>query len=353
MLKPKAGRRNIIVIGASAGGIGPLVELVDGLPKDFDAAIFIVQHVAPFSPSYLPQILSRSGMLKADHAKDGEAIKTGRIYIAPPDFHLLIDEEKIGVKKGPKENRFRPSIDALFRSAAYTYGARVISIVLSGMLDDGTSGMWTVKRMGGIGIIQDPDEAICPSMPYNVMEYVAVDHILPVNKMAALLQQLVKEDVVVEHNLPAEELERLKIEVDIASQDNSFQMGIIQMGEPSSLTCPECSGALSTVTEGGLTRYRCHTGHAFTRNTLLASASKEMEENMWKTVRSFEEVIMLLEGSAKHLTESGNTEKAEEYSKRAEAVKSRSSELRKIIFTLESLSHDNIVPAGETQRKAG
>jgi two-component system, chemotaxis family, protein-glutamate methylesterase/glutaminase len=352
MEKPKIAKRNIIVIGASAGGIGALIELTNQFPKYLNAAVFIVQHVAPFSPSYLPQILSRSGKLEAHHAKDGEEVQVGKIYVAPPDFHLLIDKEKVVVKKGPKENRFRPSIDALFRSAAYTYGARVISIVLSGMLDDGTSGMWTVKRMGGLAIIQDPEEAICASMPQNVLEYVEVDHILPVNKMGALLQELIEEHVNIALELPEEELERLKVEVDIASQDNSFRMGIIQMGEPTSLTCPECSGVLSMIKDGNLKRYRCHTGHAFTHNALLASASKQVEENMWKAVKSFEEMILLLGDSAKQLKESGRHTRSEEYRKQAEVLTKRSAALRKMIFQLEGLSDDDISPRDKDQRKA-
>jgi two-component system chemotaxis response regulator CheB len=353
MHKLKEGKRNIIVIGASAGGVGALIELVKQFPPGMQAAVFIVQHVSAFSPSQLPQILSRSGPLQAVHPKDGEHIEAGKIYVAPPNFHLLIDDHKIAVKKGPKENRFRPSIDALFRSAAYTYGSRVISIVLSGMLDDGTSGMWTVKRMGGVGIIQDPEEAICPSMPHNVLEYVAVDHCIGIDKMGDILLQLVQQEVNNNDMLSENELKRLETEVAIAAQDNSFQMGIIQMGEPSSLTCPECSGTLSKLKEGELTRYRCHTGHAFTHNALLASASKSMEENIWKSVRSFEEVIMLLEEAAREFTNSGNKAKAGEYIKKAEAIKNRSADLRKIIFKLEALSDDNISPAAvNEQRKA-
>jgi two-component system, chemotaxis family, protein-glutamate methylesterase/glutaminase len=351
MHKPQEGKRNIIVIGASAGGIGPLIELVNQMPAKFDAAVFVVQHVAPFSPSHLPQILERSGKLPVMHAKDGEPIKMGRIYVAPPDFHLLIDEEKVVVKKGPKENRFRPSIDALFRSAAYTYGERVISIVLSGMLDDGTSGMWTVKRLGGVTMIQDPDDAICPSMPHHVMEYVDVDHKLPVSEMGSVLLQLIREDVNPNHRIPEAEMERLRTEISIASQDNSFQMGIVQMGEPSSLTCPECAGALSMLRDGNLTRYRCHTGHAFTHNSLLASASKSMEANMWKAVKSFEEMIILLQDSARQLTATGNTTRSEEYKRQAEYTKKRSAELRRLIFQVEALSDDNIAP-DETRRKA-
>jgi two-component system, chemotaxis family, protein-glutamate methylesterase/glutaminase len=303
--------------------------------------------VAAYGESHLPEILSRSGKLKASHAKDGEAIQLGRIYIAPPNFHLLLDDEKVVVKKGPKENRFRPSIDALFRSAAYTYGARVISIVLSGMLDDGTSGMWTVKRMGGITIIQDPHEAVCPSMPHNVMEYVDVDYSVPVNEMGNILQQLIGEEVNHIPQLPADEFMRLKTEVAIASENTSCEMGIINMGHPSALTCPECSGALTMMKDGKLTRYRCHTGHAYTSNSLLENASKTTEDNMWKAVKSIEEVMMLLKRSEAEFIEAGKENKAAECHSKVEIIKQKSEELRKMIFSMNILNDDNITDTAE------
>ena len=158
-------QRDIVVIGASAGGVAVLTELVQSLPADFHAAVFIVLHIPPHSPSVLPQILSAAGPLQAVHPVDGERIQKGRIYIASPDHHLLIEDGHVVVRKGPKENRFRPSVDALFRSAAYIYGPRVIGIVLTGTLDDGTSGLWSIKRLGGVAIIQEPKEAPFPSMP--------------------------------------------------------------------------------------------------------------------------------------------------------------------------------------------
>src|SRR5919112_258674 len=156
-------KKNIVVIGASAGGVIALVDLFKTIPKDFEGYIFVVQHLSPFSPSVLPQIIGRNTHLKAVHPNDGDEMKLNTIYIAPPDHHLLIEKDKVMVKKGPKENRFRPSIDALFRSAAYSYGSRVIGVVLSGLLDDGTSGLWSVKRRGGICVIQHPSDAEFPN----------------------------------------------------------------------------------------------------------------------------------------------------------------------------------------------
>src|SRR3954463_2702932 len=172
-------KRDIIVIGASAGGVNALMGLMKTLPADLNASIFIVLHLPPYSPSHLPEILTKNGPFKAVHPLDGEQIQPGRIYVAPPDHHMLVENSRIVVKKGPKENRFRPSIDALFRSAAYSYGARVIGVVLTGLLDDGTSGMWSVKRLGGISVIQLPEDALYPSMPESVQKHVEVDYSVP------------------------------------------------------------------------------------------------------------------------------------------------------------------------------
>lgn len=187
-------KRDIIVIGSSAGGVYALKELVAGLPADLPAAIFIVQHVSADSPSHLPAILNFSGKLRAAHPADGEPIQRGHIYVAPPDHHLLLEQERVLVKRGSQENRFRPSIDALFRSAAYTYGPRVIGVVLTGALDDGTSGMWSVKRLGGVSIIQQPREAPYPSMPESVHQHVPVDHIVSISQLASLLIELTQEN---------------------------------------------------------------------------------------------------------------------------------------------------------------
>ncbi len=157
--------RNIIVIGASAGGFEALKKLVAGLPTDFSASIFVVWHMSPDVRGVLPQVLNRSKTVFAANAADGEAIEPNRIYVAPPDRHLLVERGIVRVKRGPKENRFRPAVDPLFRSAAYAYGTRVIGVVLSGALDDGTAGLWTIKQRGGLAVVQDPFDAEVPSMP--------------------------------------------------------------------------------------------------------------------------------------------------------------------------------------------
>ena len=335
-------KRDIVVIGASAGGVYALRDLAAALPPGFGATIFVVLHVSPHSPSYLPDILNNAGPLKAAHPTDGESFQRGHIYVAPPDHHLLLEYDRVIVKKGPKENRFRPSIDALFRSAAYTYGSRVIGVVLTGLLDDGTSGMWSVKRLGGLGVVQGPEDAMYSSMPDSVLQHVDVDYQVPITELAPLLCQLIEETVPDKPKLPKNELDHMEIEMQIAAQVNSFEMGILEMGEPTPLTCPECSGALVSIKEGKLIRYRCHTGHAYTASALLADVTKTVEESFWKAVRSLEETVILLEQSGRQFAEGGNMAAAEQFSRKARETRERAARTREYIFEQEQVSEDMV-----------
>jgi two-component system, chemotaxis family, protein-glutamate methylesterase/glutaminase len=306
-------KRDIITIGASAGGVEALRTLVRGLPAELGAAIFVVQHVPPYSPSSLPEILTKAGPIPAEHAQDGSAIKPNRIYVAPPDKHIILEASRMVVRRGPKENRFRPSIDALFRSAAYVYGPRVIGVVLSGVLDDGTSGSWSIKRLGGLTIIQDPEDALQPQMPRNVAEYVEVDHVATAAALGPLLARLVREPAPPEPQVEPDELRRLGLEVEIAAHDGAFEKGIVHWGEMAPFTCPECHGALVRMKEGSMIRFRCHTGHAFTPSTLLAGITEAVEEMLWDAMRCVEEQAMMLEHLAAHLRESGRAEQADQF----------------------------------------
>jgi two-component system, chemotaxis family, protein-glutamate methylesterase/glutaminase len=183
-------KRDIIVIGASAGGVEALALLARTLPSDLAAAIFVVVHVAPWAPSGLPQILSRNGPLPAWHARNHERIEHGRIYVAPPDYHLLLEQDHTFLWKGPKENRFRPAINPLFRSAANSYAERVTGIVLTGALDDGTAGLWSISRQGGVALVQDPDEALVSDMPRSALEHVASAYVARISEMGPLLRRL-------------------------------------------------------------------------------------------------------------------------------------------------------------------
>jgi two-component system chemotaxis response regulator CheB len=276
---------DIIVIGASAGGVQALSRLVELLPDDFPAAVFIVLHTSPDGPGLLPSVLSKAGRLRALSPDDKSKIEPGRIYVAPPDHHLLVERERIRVVRGPKENRHRPAIDPLFRSAAFAFGPRVVGIVLTGLLDDGTAGLWAVKNCNGIAVVQDPSEAIFPDMPLNALRSVEVDYTLPVADIAALAIKLAREPAPKgEHRVP----DKLKLETEFVMMERDIgDMGAL--GKPSAFTCPSCRGALWELREGNLLRYRCHVGHAYSSQTLLAEQSEALETALYSALRATEE----------------------------------------------------------------
>ena len=237
--------RDTIVIGASAGGVQALSKLVAHLPKDLPAAIFIVLHVPSDVPSLLPGILSRESRLPVAHARNGEEVERGRLYIAPPDRHLLIEKRYVKLVHGPKENLHRPSIDALFRSAARSAGPRVIGVVLTGARDDGRTGMRAIKQRGGIAIVQDPMEAPFPSMPMSVMQDIKVDYSLPLREIPLVLDRLSREPAEEEGRYPVPD--EIEIEARIAEQEmeaGELIASVEKLGKVSKLTCPECHGAL-------------------------------------------------------------------------------------------------------------
>jgi two-component system chemotaxis response regulator CheB len=335
-----------IVIGASAGGVESLREVVARLSQDLPAAVFVVLHIPPFVASSLPHILSQSGFLPAAHPEDGEKIKAGRIYVAPPDHHLLIDKGHIAVKRGPKENRFRPSIDALFRSAAYSYGPRAIGVVLSGALDDGTSGLWSIKRLGGITVVQEPQEARFESMPRNALEHVEVDYTMLSTEIGTLLSRLATEPPapwVGDGEKEDEDIKKLmKTETQIAAEGGAFQKGIMEIGSLTPFTCPECKGVLVKIAEGKMSRFRCHTGHAYTDNALLEAVMESTGSMLWEVIRSFEESVMLLNHMGRHLDDAGDASRAETFFKKAREIEKRSNTFHEVVLEHESLSADNL-----------
>lgn len=331
-------KRDIIVIGASAGGIEALRTIVAGLPKDLAASIFIVMHTGSDSPGILDRILQRASNLPTLNPKDKESIHKGSIYVAPPDYHLMIEPDRICLSRGPKENRFRPAIDPLFRSAAQIYGPRVIGVILTGGLDDGTAGLWAVKRLGGTTVVQHPNDALFPSMPINALRYVKVDYTVPLAEIAPLLVELTTTDV---EKGVFEVPEHLDIEVRIAKQDPGIDEDIRNLWERSSYTCPECHGVLLRLKEGEHERFRCHTGHAFSPDSLLAGLTEGVEESLWTTIRYIEESVMLLRHIAEHLYETDPVS-ANEFFKKADEAQRRSDQVRKAVFKHEELNVERI-----------
>jgi two-component system chemotaxis response regulator CheB len=280
-----------------------------------------VQHVAANFASVLPEILTRAGKLPARHPQDGELIEAPGIYIAPPDCHMLIRDGRVEVKRGPKENRYRPSIDVLFRSAAYMYRNRTIGIVLSGALNDGTSGLWIIKRLGGTAIVQHPEDAIYPSMPMSALKDVEVDHALPAPKIAEVLMTKITQPPSNQVSASDAELRRIEIERAIAAGKTPLEAGVLELGEPSHYACPECHGVLGRIQEGDTMRYRCHTGHAYSQEALLTSMYLNRDETLSKAVTALEESAMLLEEIGNRLKSDENAADADYYYERAKMTK--------------------------------
>jgi two-component system chemotaxis response regulator CheB len=335
--------QRVIVIGASAGGVEPLLDVLGPLPADFPAAICVVLHMSPHMESNLPRILRNNGRLDAVHPQTGWPLEPGVIYVGCPDHHLLIEAQgKVAMAKGPKENRFRPSIDALFRSAAYNHGPHVIGVILSGALDDGTAGLWSIKRLGGMAIVQRPSDAYFDAMPMNALEYVDADYTVPAVEMPALLQRLVARDVAPRPALEPEFEHRMVREIEIATEGEAFQKGVMNFGPLTPFTCPECHGVLVRICDGKLSRFRCHTGHAFSKSALLEGVMDSAEELMVQTMRSLEEAVMLLNEIAANLESSGDIDRARTFYAKAKELEARSKSFQGEVLEHETFSSDNL-----------
>ena len=274
-------KRDIVVIGASAGGFDALKQIVSGLPGDLPASLFIVWHIASEVRSIFPEVLHRAGPLTAAHAVNDERIEPGRIYVAPPDHHMLLVKGRVRLSKGPKENRFRPAIDPLFRSAAFAYGPRVIGVILSGALDDGTAGLWIVKEYGGLAVVQDPADAEVASMPENAVQAVRVDHVVTVSEIAALLTKLVSTPV--------------------------------------------------------------NTGHAFSADALLAAITETLEGNPWSALRNIQESVMFLNHMGDHFSEVNQPKLAAMYFRKAKEAGERAALICKAISSHEQLNQEKLL----------
>jgi two-component system, chemotaxis family, protein-glutamate methylesterase/glutaminase len=275
----------IIVIGASAGGVEALRTVVAGLDADIPAAVFVVLHIPARGPSALPAILARAGPLPAQHAEDGLPIEAGRIFIAPPDFHLLVERHAMFLRRGPQENGTRPAVDPLFRSAAAAFGRRTIGVVLSGSLDDGTSGLLAIKRHHGVAIVQHPDDALHRGMPSSALASVRCDHVLGAAGIGPLLNRLAREERQ-EDALPVPPDYLLSTEAKVDMQDPDGAEG---EGEVAGLSCPHCNGSLWQVEEEGHLRFRCRVGHRYGPESLLDAQADSVEAALWTAVRALEE----------------------------------------------------------------
>lgn len=317
---------SIIVIGTSAGGLAALAQLLGPLKKDLPASLFIVQHLALSSSTGLHvEILQRQTALPCKAAEHGEAIRPGTVYLAPVDHHLMLKEGHVHLTRGPRENGFRPAIDTLFRSAAAHYDARVIGILLTGMLYDGTAGMEAVKRCGGITVVQDPEEAPYPDMPANVLLHMDVDYCLPVAEIGILVEELV-------HRKSAGQAipDDIKAEAAIVERVMVGTQHVEPLGERSNFTCPDCGGILWEMKDSQVSRFRCHTGHAYAAESLLLDKDKKLEETLWIAMRILEERKNMLTLLAEE-TNGGTVN--ELYRDKIEETQSHIERIKKVIFS--------------------
>jgi len=319
----------IIVIGASAGGVEALTKVAQTLPPDFPAAIFVTLHIPAHGTSVLPTILSRAGKLKAIHPKDKQIIEPGKIYVAPPNYHLLIKPGYITLACGPKENGHRPGIDPLFRTAARAYGSRVIGVILSGSLDDGTAGLMAIKLQGGVAVVQNPKEAMFSGMPTSAVENVDVDYIMPLSEIPSLLTELVNQPVS-KHGEPMSD--EMKIEADMAELEINAVHKHERPGKPSGFGCPGCGGVLWEFEEDNLLRFRCRIGHAYSSGTLLSEQSEALEEALWIALRALEESSALTARLADKARDRQHFKSAERFDEQSQDAQKRANVIREALL---------------------
>ena len=322
--------RRLVVIGASAGGLDPLREILGALPETFAAPVCVVVHTAPTSPGVMNEILSRAGDLPVGWAEDGERLRPGRVYLAPRDHHLLVEPGVLRLGHGPREHRFRPAIDPLFRSAAQVYGPGAIGVVLSGHLDDGVSGLGVIKQLGGIAIVQDPDDAQVPSMPLAAVREVAVDHIVPAADIAPLLVRTIAEPP---DQRPAASSSTAAIEVRIAKGLNAVESGVERIADPSRYSCPDCQGVLLRVRDDPDVRFRCHTGHAYSAQSLMAASQERIEEELWSATRALEESGLLMAEMAERFEALGEEGPRSRLAERAAEAHAEADRIRQAVTT--------------------
>ena len=299
-----------MVIGASAGGVETLKRVVANLPGDLPATVCIVLHIAPDTPSMLARILARSGPLPARAAREGDALRNGEILVAPPDRHLMVEDEHVRLSVGPRENGHRPAVDVLFRSAAEARPGRVIGVILSGTRGDGAVGLAAVKASGGGTIVQDPEEALYAGMPTTALALVAVDAVVPSDLVADTIVAMVKgED-------PPPRPKQARPTVDPSS------------GDPAVTVCPECGGVLSEHLEANVPVWECRVGHRYSPEGLVDAQAVSIESSLWVAIRALEDRRRLLERMAEQCEMRGSIRSARSFTLRAQSARDQARAIR-------------------------
>lgn len=323
--------RNLIVIGASAGAIKAIARIICDLPKTIDAAIMIVIHVSSKSNAdAIVEILQRQTTLKCLVAKDNMNMESGKIYLAPPEHHLLVDDGAMRLNQSPEENKYRPSIDVLFRSAAVHLGNRVIGIVLTGMMEDGSSGMYAVKSCGGLCIIQDPLEADYPDMPRNVLKTIEVDYVAQLGEIPVIIRDIMEKPLPPIIPIPNE----LKIEVELTEKIMSDISHLKEISHRSDFVCPDCGGGLWEIKNDPTHRYRCHTGHVYTEKLLHELQDLQIKESIWISIRMLEEKRNMLQLLIRRNEKTTGKTTVSSFQKRAEDIGEHIGRLKVLLMKL-------------------
>ena len=320
--------RDTIVVGASAGGVEALRTLVAGLPADLPAVVLVVLHTPPTGVNALASILARATRLTVGGAGQETLLTPGTVGVARPDHHLVVAEGHVVLTRGPRENGHRPAVDVLFRSAARVRGRRVVGVVLSGSLDDGSAGLVAVRARGGVAVVQDPVDALFPGMPTNAIRAAHPEHVLPLAELPALLCRLVSESVEGPEPKPSELMDT---EVAMAELEPDALQAPERPGEPAGLSCPDCHGTLFTIEEGGYVRYRCRVGHAWSSESLLAQSDAALEGALWIALRTLEEKVALVHQMSQRAGAGGQTISAERFGTQAREAGEAAELLRRML----------------------
>lgn len=323
----------VVVIGTSAGGFFALAELISQLNTEMDAAFFVVMHLSNHGiGGYLVNQMQKYTSLFCTEVEEKVAIKKSTIYFAHPNKHLILKDKNVLLGCGPQENRWRPSIDVLFRSAAAAFDGHTIGIILTGMLDDGTAGMSAIKRCGGTCVVQDPNEAEYPDMPLSVMKETEVDYCVPLAQIGSVISDIIISNDVVNTIIPPDIIK----EISIAESGGAGIEELEQIGDRTVFSCPDCCGVLFEIKDGKATRYKCHTGHTYSLNNLLIKKNKSMEATLWVALRTLEERKKLLSQLADKNIKRGFHRTASDYSEKIQQLAGHVNNLKQILFATQN-----------------
>lgn len=315
-----------MVLGASAGGVEALQTIAAGLPANFGGSVLVVLHVPSHGVSVLPRILARKGPLPAVHVTDGMECRAGRIYVAPPNHHLLLERTGMRINLGPRENGHRPAVDPTLRSAASAFGPRVVGVILSGAGDDGSAGLLAVKRAGGVTVVQDPTEASCPSMPLRAAEIAGAHYSLPADEIALLLRRLAGTCNAESNGASSIMSANEQVKADYQRTEEGMDAPSL-----SGFSCPECGGRLWELQDGGMFRYRCRVGHGYSPDSLVSLNAEALEGALWSALNVLEENAALSRRLALDAHERQHPHSARRFEQRAADSEAQAKLLRQVL----------------------